>query len=100
VSDLILYKQNEAFIRFACEKSIAQELADYFTFFVPGYQFMPAYKNRLWDGKIRLADLRTYTIYHGLVPYIEKFCEERDYKLEIDSAVNNTESFTIADRFW
>jgi superfamily II DNA or RNA helicase len=97
VFDLILYKQNEAFIRFACEKSVAQELADYFTFFVPGYQFMPAYKNRLWDGKIRLADLRTYTIYHGLVPYIEKFCEERGYKLEVDAAVNNTESFSALE---
>jgi len=97
VSDLILRKQNEAFIRFECEKSVAQELADYFTFFVPGYQFMPAYKNRLWDGKIRLADLRTYTIYHGLVPYIEKFCEERDYKLEVDAAVNNAESFSALE---
>ena len=95
--DLILYKQNEAFIRFACEKSVAQELADYFTFFVPGYQFMPAYKNRTWDGRIRLADLRTYTIYHGLVPYIEKFCEERGYKLEVDAAVNNTESFSALE---
>jgi superfamily II DNA or RNA helicase len=97
VSDLILRKQNESFIKFECEKSIAQELADYFTFFVPGYQFMPAYKNRLWDGKIRLADLRTYTIYHGLVPYIEKFCEERKYKLEIDAAVNNAESFSALE---
>jgi len=97
VSDLILYKQDEAFIKFECEKSIAQELADYFTFFVPGYQFMPTYKNRLWDGKIRLADLRTHTIYHGLVPYIEKFCEERDYKLEIDAAVNNAESFSAIE---
>ena len=58
---------------------------------------MPAYKNRLWDGKIRLADLRTYSIYHGLVPYIEKFCEERDYKLEIDAAVNNAESFSAIE---
>ncbi len=97
MSDLILRKQNEAFIRFECEKSVAQELADYFTFFVPGYQFMPAYKNRLWDGKIRLADLRTYTIYHGLVPYIEKFCEERGYKLEVDAVVNNTESFSALE---
>ncbi len=97
MSDLILHKHDEAFIKFECERSVAQELADYFTFFVPGYQFMPAYKNRLWDGKIRLADLRNYTIYHGLVPYIEKFCEERDYKLEIDAAVNNTESFSAIE---
>lgn len=97
MSDLILHKQNEAFIKFDCDKSVAQELADYFTFFVPGYQFMPAYKSRVWDGRIRLADLRTYTIYHGLVPYIEKFCEERDYKLEIDAEVNNAEMFSAIE---
>ena len=95
--DIVLYKQNEAFIKFDCEKSVAQELADYFTFFVPGYQFMPAYKNKLWDGKIRLADLRTHTIYHGLVPYIEKFCEERGYKLGIDTPVNVTENFSVTE---
>ena len=95
--DIVLYKQNEAFIKFDCEKSVAQELADYFTFFVPGYQFMPAYKNKLWDGKIRLADLRTYTIYHGLVPYIQKFCDERNYKLGIDSPVNVTENFSATE---
>ena len=95
--DLVLYKQNEAFIKFDCEKSVAQELADYFTFFVPGYQFMPAYKNKLWDGKIRLADLRTHTIYHGLVPYIQKFCEERNYKLAIDTPVNVTENFSALE---
>ena len=97
MSDLVLYKQNEAFIKFDCEKSVAQELADYFTFYVPGYQFMPAYKNRLWDGKIRLADLRSYTIYHGLVPYIQKFCEERNYKVVIDTPVNVAESFSAAE---
>jgi len=97
VYDLTLYKLNEAFIKFDCEKSIAYELADYFTFYVPGYQFMPAYKNRMWDGKIRLADLRNHTIYHGLIPYIEKFCEERGYKLGIDTPVNVTEDFSAIE---
>ena len=82
--DLVLYKQNEAFIKFDCEKSVAQELADYFTFFVPGYQFTPAFRNRLWDGKIRLFDLRSNSIYLGLIPYLRKFCEERQYDLEFD----------------
>ena len=83
MADLILKKLNEAYIRFECERNIAQELSDYFTFYVPGYQFTPAYKSRIWDGKIRLADLRTFNIYHGLVPYIQKFCEEREYTLEL-----------------
>jgi len=97
VSDLILHKKNESFIQFECDRNIAQELSDYFTFFVPGYQFTPAYKSRVWDGKIRLADLRSFTIYHGLVPYIEKFCKERDYELEIDSDVSITEEFSVVE---
>ena len=97
MSDLILHRKNEAFIQFECDRSTAQELSDYFTFFVPGYQFTPAYKQRLWDGKIRLADLRSFTIYRGLIPYIRKFCEERDYKLSIDSDLQVTESFSVKE---
>ena len=97
MSDLILHKKNESFIQFECDKGIAQELSDYFTFFVPGYQFVPAYKSRMWDGKIRLADLRNFTIYRGLVPYIEKFCQERDYKLSIDTDINATENFSVVE---
>ena len=53
MSDLILHKKNEAYIQFECDRGLAQELSDYFTFYVPGYQFTPAYKSRMWDGKIR-----------------------------------------------
>ena len=95
MSDIRLEKVNEAFIRVHSERNIAQELSDYFTFYVPGYQFTPAFKARYWDGKIRLLDLRTMAIFHGLVPYIEQFCKERDYQLEIDSEVNLTNNFSI-----
>ena len=97
MSDLILHKKNEAYIQFECDRGIAQELSDYFTFFVPGHQFTPAYKSRIWDGKIRLADLRSFTIYHGLVPYIEVFCKEREYTLEIDSDVSVTQNFSLVE---
>jgi len=94
---IILHKKNEVFIQFECEKSIAQELSEYFTFFVPGFQYTPAYKNKLWDGKIRLTNLRNNTIYHGLVPYIQKFCKERGYELEIDSDILSTENFSLVE---
>lgn len=97
MSDLILHKKNEAYIQFECDRGIAQELSDYFTFYVPGHQFTPAFKSRIWDGKIRLADLRSFTIYHGLVPYIEVFCKERDYTLEIDSDVSVTQNFSLVE---
>ena len=47
-------KKNEVYIKIDSEASTAQEICDHFTFMVPGYTFMPAYRNRMWDGKIRL----------------------------------------------
>ena len=92
--NITLHRKNEAYIQFECDKGIAQEMSEYFTFYVPGYQFTPAYKSRMWDGKIRLADLRSFTIYRGLIPYIQKFCDERDYKLSIDSDLLVTQNFS------
>jgi len=43
---------------------------------------MPAYKNKFWDGKIRLFNPLTCLIYTGLMPYVEKFCKERNYLVD------------------
>jgi len=97
VFDIRLEKVNEAYIRVTSERNIAQELSDYFTFYVPGYQFTPAYKSRYWDGKIRLLDLRTMFIYRGLIAYIEKFCEERKYTLDIDIELRTSKIFSLVE---
>jgi superfamily II DNA or RNA helicase len=84
--DLIkIKKKNEAFLEIITEPSIEQELAEHFCFFVPGYKFMPAYKNRMWDGKIRLYDLRKKTLYTGLFKYLYEFAAARSYDVELDN---------------
>ena len=82
MSDLIISKKDEVYAKITCEKHITKELSEFFTFFVPGYQFVPAYRNRVWDGKIRMFNLQTNQIYLGLLPYIEEFCREREYEFE------------------
>jgi hypothetical protein len=81
-SNLIISKKDEVYAKITCEKHISKELSEFFTFFVPGYQFVPAYRNRVWDGKIRLYNLQTSQVYLGLLPYIEEFCNEREYKFD------------------
>jgi superfamily II DNA or RNA helicase len=81
-----IIKYNEVFLKVDCESDIAQELSEYFTFFVPGYKFMPAYRNKMWDGKIRLFNPMTRLIYAGVIKHIELFCQERNYDIEIDDA--------------
>ena len=61
-SDITLQKKNEVYLQVDCERSIARELYEFFTYDVPSAKYMPAYKNRFWDGKIRLFDNRTNQI--------------------------------------
>ena len=80
-------KKNEVFVTIECDSGVAYELSDFFTFFVPGYKFMPAYRNKCWDGKIRLFDTRNHTLYAGLVPYVKEFAEAREAVVEyVDDA--------------
>ena len=94
-NDIVISKVNEVYAKITCEKHIAKELSEFFTFFVPGYQFVPAYRNRIWDGKIRMFDLRNNTIYIGLLNYIEEFCKERNYKYEIQNNLDFEDEFSL-----
>jgi len=47
---LIIDKPDEIYLKIEAEADIRRELGAYFTFEVPGYKFIPAYRNRVWDG--------------------------------------------------
>ena len=91
---IIIEKKNEVYITVDCESDIQREISEFFTFYVPGYKFMPAFRTRMWDGKIRLFSQKTKEIYFGLYPYIKAFAEERGYNIvaakdvEIDNKVD------------
>ena len=57
--DLDVSLINSVYLRVVCERGIARELSDFFTFKVPGYQYMPAYRSKMWDGEIRLYNIHT-----------------------------------------
>ena len=82
---LRIEKINEVYNKIHCEPSVAYELNDYFTFDVPGAKFMPAYRNKFWDGKIRLFQVLTGYIYGGLNKYVEEFAKKRNYEIEYES---------------
>ena len=66
------------------DPGLAAEISDYFSFYVPGYKFMPAYKNKVWDGKIRLFNRMTGELNAGLYVYLVKFSAERNYTLDTE----------------
>jgi superfamily II DNA or RNA helicase len=81
---LTVQTKDAAYMYVDCDdKGIIHELAEYFTFFVPGYKFMPQFRNKLWDGKLRLLNLRDQSIYSGLYKHVCAFCAERNIQIEI-----------------
>ena len=78
---LIIDKKNEVYLKIEADADIRRELGEYFTFEVPGFKFMPQYRNRVWDGKIRLFSYATGQIYAGLYPYIIDWCQKNDVQV-------------------
>lgn len=79
---------NETHIRVTCtDFEVENELSEYFTFFAKNYQHTPKFKSGVWDGKIRLWNMRTKLIYKGLLYSIEKFANSRDYEVSTDPSL-------------
>lgn len=91
---VVVKKRNEVYLSVDTSSSIHRELSDFFKFKVPGYQFMPAYKMRMWDGTVKLYNSMDGSIYCGLFDYLKEFCKERGYPLEVDSQVTHKEAFS------
>ena len=87
---MLISKKNEVYLVLEdLDPSTSQELTEFFTFEVPGARFMPMYRKRMWDGKIRLFSPGSGEIYVGLLPYIKQFCSRNKIKYIIEKGVED-----------
>lgn len=85
--DVTIEDVDASFITVKTNTSIRQEIYEHFSFFANGYQFHPSFKNMLWDGKIKLFNMTSSTIYAGLIEQVIEFCDDREYTCLNNSAV-------------
>jgi len=78
---------NDVYIQIHAERYIIKELWQHFSFLVPGYQFMPAFKNKMWDGNIHLFNAKDRTLYAGLLSKVIQFAKENDYNIMLGPSV-------------
>lgn len=90
-------KIDHASLHLSCERSIEAELQDHFSFYSPGYVFQPKYKYGLWDGKIRLYNLKTQLLPAGLFHELIAFAKNNSYQIEID---DTSLPFHISDKVY
>ena len=98
MSDVINVEQiNAVYLKINTESSVKFELEAYFRFQPQGYQFSPAYKNRVWDGWIRIFQPLKPVLYVGLFSKLRKFCEDRGY--ELNAPTHLMEGETVPDDY-
>jgi len=97
MADISIRKKNEVHLLIDSDASIAQELNDHFSFDVPGAKFHPLYKSRMWDGKVRLFSMFTKELYIGLLDYVKKFAEEREYSVDESNYRKSHDEVTIEE---
>lgn len=79
-------QENNVNLQLDCERGIAMELDEYFSFLVPGHAFMPSFKYGQWDGKIRLFSRTDYKLPVGLYPQLKNFSKSRGYEIELQES--------------
>ena len=96
-SVLKLEKLNSVYLKIEAEADVRRELTDYFSFEVPGYKFTPQFRNRVWDGKIRLYSYATGQLYVGLYPYLKDWCNKKNVQIEEINEIHTFKTHTAAD---
>lgn len=78
-------KYNQSFVKLECEDYIKAELNDFFTFMAKdGWQYGKN-KRKGWDGKLRLFKKQKSLLPYGLLNYLYKFCQEKQYKMSFET---------------
>ena len=90
-------KVDEVYIRIDTGDGIARNLYDYFTFEVPGAKFMPAVRKKIWDGKIKLYNLKNHTIYLGLLIPLLKWARTHEIQVSLDAELMDHHDISLVD---
>ena len=95
--EIHIHHKDQVHVKIECDDGLAREMSEYFTFYVPGYRFMPAYKQKIWDGKIRLFNFASRLIYRGLLSQIKKFGRSRGYKIVVHDDLDITNDISLPE---
>lgn len=96
--DIYIEKLNESTLRvYSNDFGIEAELADYFSFYAPGYKFAPTYRAKVWDGKVRLYDQYKKTLPYGLLEYVNLYAETNNYNVSVQPNIIPEEHITLEE---
>src|SRR5574343_126095 len=84
MADVTIRQRDNVYLKLQCDEGIHRELREHYTFFIENAKFHPLVKNKLWDGKKRLYDMKIWQLYAGLLKDLQKNLKEWNYTFECD----------------
>ncbi len=82
MAEVITVEQLDAInLKVTADPGIRQEIQQFFSFRPSGYQFNPSFRNKIWDGYIRLYSPMRPTLLVGLMKKLIIFAEDRGYDI-------------------
>lgn len=90
MSDILIEKLDETYIKITAEEYILRELQDKFSFYADGYRFHPKFRAKLWNGKIillRVVSRNIGLIYYGLLFQVLAFAKKSNYSFTLDDTL-------------
>lgn len=93
-------KTNELFLKVTCDKEVAMEIYEQFTFSVPGHKFTPQYKSRsVGSVRFTFSTCERSLFHHGLLGYLLKLAQKNGWETNVDKSLK-LENFDAAiERF-
>lgn len=91
---IFVTQPNNVFIKLACSQGLSHELSEYFSFMAPNHKHDKRFKNRIWDGKIRLFNGRSKTLHAGLFNRVKKFAKQYGYEVIDQRNVQGSQEVT------
>ncbi len=95
---IIISQPNEVFIKLSCSQGLSQELSEHFSFMAPNAKHDKRYKQKMWDGKIRLFNGRSRLLLAGLFNAVVAFADRYGYEV-IDNRKNNVKQEVTPEQF-
>jgi superfamily II DNA or RNA helicase len=95
---LYIRKKNETYLEVLAVDSILFSLSDFFSFFVPGHQFMPKFRMKVWNGKLHLFNRNTCELYVGLREHIKEYARMHGYEvIYTDGDLDIEDEFSVLE---
>lgn len=82
--DITISKINESVLEVRGSEDILHDLYSRYSEYQAGYQFNPRFKNRIWDGKIHLFNIRTGILPAGFLIDLLMYCKQNNVNYELD----------------